>query len=418
MNHYAISVVKKQKHLLFFTDFKYFHMDLSGLKYLIVGSGFFGSVLAERIANVLNEKVLVIEKRSHFGGNCFSLDDPDTGIHYHLYGTHIFHTPHEHVWKYINKFTEFNSYYHQVLTTRRNKVYQMPVNLETINSFYNLNLKPYEVEDFLAGEIRKEKMTHAPRNFEEKAVSMMGRPLYEAFIKGYTIKQWQKDPKDMPESVLKRLPFRTSYNESYYNSRWQGIPLHGYGRIFEKLLESPKIELRLNVDFFEIRDIIPANTRIIYSGPIDRYFNYRFGKLEYRTLKFEKEVIPYGDYQGTSVMNYADQDVPFTRIHEPRHLHPERSDYPADRTMIIREYSLLDDGSNPFYPINDERNQGLVMAYREETRKLKNIIISGRLGDYRYYDMHDTIKHALEIFDKIAESSGQETFQHVIANAT
>lgn len=375
-------------------------MDLSGLKFLIVGSGFFGSVLAERIANKLNENVVIIEKRNHTGGNCYSLDDPETGIHYHLYGTHIFHTPHEHIWKYINQFTEFNNYFHQVLTTYRNKVYQMPVNLETINNFYNINLKPYEVEGFLRREINRENITE-PRNFEEKAISLMGKPLYEAFIKGYTMKQWQKDPREMPESVLTRLPFRKNYNESYYHSRWQGIPLNGYGKIFDRLLSSPKIEVKLNVDFFSVRHLIPAETRIIYSGPIDQFFGYKYGKLEYRTLRFEKEVHPFEDYQGTSVMNYADAEVPYTRIHEPRHLHPERKDYPADKTMIIKEYSLTDDGSNPFYPINDDRNQKLVMKYREESRTLKNTTISGRLGDYRYYDMHDTINHALETFDKL-----------------
>jgi UDP-galactopyranose mutase len=384
-------------------------MDLSGLKFLIVGSGFFGSVLAERIANKLKEKVVVIEKRNHIGGNCYSLDDPETGIHYHLYGTHIFHTPNERVWKYINRFTEFNSYYHQVLTTYRNKVYQMPVNLETINTFYGLNLKPYEVESFLQEEIKKEKIT-VPRNFEEKAISFMGRPLYEAFIKGYTLKQWQKDPREMPESVLKRLPFRKNYNESYYNSRWQGIPLHGYGKIFEKLLDSPKIEVKLNTDYFSLKDHIPSGTKIIYSGPIDQFFNYKFGRLEYRTLKFEKEIYPFEDYQGTSVMNYADVDVPYTRIHEPRHLHPERTDYPVDRTMIIKEYSLMDDGNNPFYPINDEKNQKLVYRYREECRPLKNTIISGRLGEYKYYDMHDTINHALDMFDKILAESGETAY--------
>lgn len=384
-------------------------MDLSGLKFLIVGSGFFGSVLAERIANKLKENVVVIEKRNHIGGNCYSLDDSETGIHYHLYGTHIFHTPNERVWKYINRFTEFNSYYHQVLTTYKNKVYQMPVNLETINSYYGLNLKPFEVESFLAKEIKKENIT-VPRNFEEKAISYMGRPLYEAFIKGYTLKQWQKDPREMPESVIKRLPFRTNYNESYYNSRWQGIPLHGYGKIFEKLLDSPKIEVKLNTDYFNIKDQVPSGTKIIYSGPVDQFFNYKFGKLEYRTLRFEKEVHPYEDYQGTSVMNYADVDVPFTRIHEPRHLHPERTDYPVDKTMIIKEFSLMDDGNNPFYPINDEKNQKLVYRYREECRSLRNIIISGRLGEYKYYDMHDTINHALDMFDKILAESGETAY--------
>lgn len=390
-------------------------MDLKGVKYLIVGSGFFGSVIAERIANVLNEKVLIIEKRNHIGGNCYSLDDSTTGIHYHLYGTHIFHTSNKRVWDYINKFTEFNGYFHQVLTRHQGKVYQMPVNLETINSFYGVDLKPYEVSDFLKKEIEKENISD-PKNFEEKAISMMGRPLYEAFIRGYTLKQWQKDPKEMPDSVLKRLPFRTNYNESYYYSRWQGIPVNGYGEIFEKMLHSKNIEVKLNVDFFDIRDKIDSNTQVIYSGPIDQYFDYKYGKLEYRTLKFETEIHPVEDYQGTSVMNYADLEVPFTRIHEPRHLHPERTDYPKDKTLIIKEFSLLDDGTNPYYPINDTRNQDLIVKYRDEVAKQSNVFISGRLGEYKYFDMHDTINHALELFDVISKDYFSETSVTSIKN--
>lgn len=373
-------------------------IDFSGYKYVIVGSGFFGAVIAERIANDLGETVLVIEKRSHIGGNCFSRNDDETGIHYHEYGTHIFHTSNEQVWEYINRFTAFNSYFHQVLTTWKGKVYQMPINLETINSFYNVNLKPFEVDAFLKAEIAKENIG-TPRNFEEKAVSMIGRPLYEAFIKGYTMKQWQKDPKDMPESVLNRLPFRKNYNESYYYSKYQGIPLNGYTAIFEKMLAHKNIRVVLDTDFFDLRDRIPEETPIIYSGPIDRFFDYRHGKLDWRTLRFEFERPGVEDFQGTSVMNYAEQSVPFTRIHEPRHLHPENK-YPEDRTLIIKEYSLMDDGRNPYYPISDARNQDIIKKYKAEAEKLPNVHISGRLGDYKYYDMHQTIEHALDTYYK------------------
>ena len=373
-------------------------MELKGLKYLVVGSGFFGSVIAERIANIKKERVLVVEKRNHIGGNCYSEDHKDTGIHYHKYGTHIFHTPHKHIWNYISQFTEFNGYYHQVLTTFKNKVFQMPINLETINTFYAINLKPYEVKAFLQKEIAKENIK-SPRNFEEKAITLIGKPLYEAFIKGYTKKQWQKDPKDIPESVLKRLPFRTNYNESYYFSRWQGIPFNGYTEIFKKILSNPLIDVKLNLDFFDIKDQIPKDTTIIYSGPIDQYFDYKYGKLDYRTLRFEEEIMPYEDYQGTSVMNYADEAIPYTRIHEPKHLHPER-EYNRLKTLIIKEYSTFDDGSNPYYPVNDESNQNIFLNYKKEAAKSKNLIISGRLGEYRYYDMHDTIKKALDIFNE------------------
>ena len=373
-------------------------MDYRKFKYIIVGSGFFGSVMAERIANDLQEAVLVIEKRNHIGGNCYSKRDPETGIEYHAYGTHIFHTSDDTVWNYINRFTEFNSYRHQVLSTYQNKVYQLPINLETINSFYDVNLKPFEVDDFLAKEIAKSELTGEPDNFEDKAISMMGRPLYEAFFRGYTLKQWNKDPKEMPASILTRLPFRKNYNESYYDSKWQGIPLNGYTHIFKQLLRNPRIELKLNLDFFEIKDLISPDTTLIYSGPLDRYYEYKYGKLEWRSLRFEHEIKEVEDYQGTSVMNYPEQNIPFTRIHEARHLHPERSYHPH-KSLIIREYSLMDNGENPYYPINDLRNQRLVKLYRAEADKEKNLIISGRLGDYKYYDMDATIARALEVYE-------------------
>jgi UDP-galactopyranose mutase len=376
--------------------------DFDNLKYLIVGAGFFGAVLAERIANDLNEQVLVIDKRPHIGGNCYSEKDPQTGIEYHKYGTHIFHTSNPVVWTYINRFTDFNSYYHQVLTTHQGKVYQMPINLETINSFYGVNLKPFEVDAFLNAEIAKANISD-PDNFEDMAISMMGRPLYEAFIRGYTMKQWQKDPKEMPASILKRLPFRKNYNESYYFSRWQGIPLDGYTAIFERMLDHPNIEVQLNTDYFELKDRVGASTLVVYSGPVDRFFNYKYGRLDWRTLRFEQEVKGVEDYQGTSVMNYAEETIPYTRIHEPRHLHTERN-YPNDQTLIIREYSELDTSDNPYYPINDTRNQQLLLKYREAANRQQNTIIAGRLGDYKYYDMHQTIARALEIYEQQIKS--------------
>ncbi|MEL6253049.1 MAG: UDP-galactopyranose mutase [Bacteroidota bacterium] len=373
-------------------------MDYGKFKYIIVGSGFFGSVMAERIANDLKEKVLVVEKRNHIGGNCYSKRDPETEIEYHAYGTHIFHTSNEQVWKYINRFTEFNSYRHQVLSTYKNKVYQLPINLETINSFYDLNLKPFEVDEFLAKEIEQSGVSENIDNFEDKAISMMGRPLYEAFFRGYTLKQWNKDPREMPAAVLTRLPFRKNYNESYYDSKWQGIPLNGYTHIFKQLLRNPKIELKLSLDFFDIKDLISPDTTLIYSGPLDRYYDFKYGKLEWRSLRFEQEIKEVEDYQGTSVMNYPEIDIPFTRIHEARHLHPERAYHP-NKSLIIREYSLMDNGKNPFYPINDLRNQKLVKLYRAEADKEENLIISGRLGDYKYYDMDATISRALEVYE-------------------
>ncbi|CAK8721628.1 UDP-galactopyranose mutase [Candidatus Electrothrix gigas] len=372
-------------------------MSSFNYKFVVVGAGFFGSVVAERIATSLGQEVCILERRNHIGGNCYSAKHPDTGIEYHVYGTHIFHTSNPIVWEYINRFTDFNGYYHQVLSTYKDKVYQMPINLETINSFYNVNLKPFEVEGFLAKEIEKEGIIN-PDNFEEKAISLIGRPLYEAFIKGYTVKQWQKHPRELPAEILTRLPFRTNYHESYFHDKWQGIPEDGFTAIFEKMLANEKISVHLNTDFFDIRDSLPKDTYIIYSGPIDRFFDYKFGRLEWRTLDFVQEVVNVSDYQGTSVMNYAEESIPFTRIHEPRHLHLERS-YPNDKTLIIREYSRMDDGTEPYYPINDEKNQALLLKYHEEARKFPNVIFSGRLGEYKYLDMHQTIENALTLFE-------------------
>lgn len=365
--------------------------------YLVVGAGFFGAVIAERIATELNKKVLVIDRRDHIGGNCYSKEDEETGIEYHVYGTHIFHTSSEKVFKYLSKFTEWNSYFHQVLTLHKGTVYQMPINLETINSFYGITLKPYEVEDFLKKEREKESYPD-PKNLEEKAISLIGRPLYEAFIKGYTTKQWEKDPKDLPASIINRLPVRSNYNEAYFNNaRWQGIPLDGFTAIFEKMLSHPNIEVKLSTDYFSIKDQIIPREKTIYTGPIDRYFNYDLGKLEWRTVYLKKEVVPYSDYQGTSVMNYADTDVEFTRIHEPLHLHPERN-YENDKSVIFYETSGHDP-EDPYYPIKNKENQDLYLKYKDLADNVKDVIFGGRLGTYSYYDMDQVIGQALSMFE-------------------
>ncbi|HEX6226681.1 MAG TPA: UDP-galactopyranose mutase, partial [Chryseolinea sp.] len=337
-------------------------MDFNGVDYVIVGTGFFGATLAERIANDSGKKVVLIEKRKHIGGNCHSQINDETGIEYHTYGTHIFHTSNQRVWEYISRFTTFNGYYHQVLTTFKNKVYQMPVNLETINSFYNLNLKPFEFAQFLSRERSKE-YYDAPKNFEEHVINQVGRSLYEALFKGYTLKQWGKDPTEIPSSIAKRIPFRTNYNENYYFDTWQGIPTDGYTTIFEKMLRSDNIFIHLNTDYFEIRDSIPPETCVIYSGPIDKLLDYKYGVLEYRTLDFEFKTYNYEDFQGTAVMNYAEESIPFTRIHEPRHFHPERR-YPKEKTLAIYEFSKDSGKDNPYYPMGSARNNTIYNQYR------------------------------------------------------
>lgn len=366
--------------------------------YLIVGAGLFGSVLAERIANDLGKKVLIIDKRSHIGGNCYSEVDEETGIEVHQYGTHIFHTSSVKAWNYINRFTEFNGYYHQVLSTYKDKVYQMPINLETINTFYDKNLKPLEAKEFIAEEIAKEGIIQ-PQNLEEKAISLIGRPLYEAFIKGYTVKQWGKDPVDLPADIITRLPVRYNYREDYFtNSRWQGIPLDGYTKVFERILESKNIHIELNCDYFENIGRFDVRNKTIFSGPIDKYFDYKYGALEWRTVDLEREVVGLEDFQGTSVMNYAGVDVAYTRIHEPKHLHPERS-FQKEKTVIFYE-SSRQDSSDPYYPLNTASDRELCRQYRALAAKEKNVIFGGRLGDYAYYDMDKTIDAALSCYEE------------------
>ncbi len=373
-------------------------MDFSGIKFLVVGSGFVGSTIAERIANKKKEKVIVLEKRNHFGGNSYSEFDSETGIEFHKYGSHIFHTHHENVWDYINKFCSFNNYHHKVLARHKGKTYIMPINLSTINSFYNIDIKPTEAEKFLKNEITKENIK-APKNLEEKAISLIGRPLYETFIKGYTMKQWETDPKDLPASIISRLPVRYSYDFSYFDDPWQGIPLEGYGNIFKRMLDSNNIELKLNTDFFDLIDQIPKNCKIIYTGPIDKFFKYKFGVLGWRTLRFDKEILPINDFQGTTVMNYVESEKPMMRIHEFKHFHKERT-YKKGKTLIFTEYSkTATQTDDPYYPINTQADKEMLKKYETEAKRLNNIIFAGRLGIYKYFDMDDAIFHALNIFN-------------------
>ena len=366
--------------------------------YLVVGAGLFGSVIAERIANELGHTVLIIDKRPHIGGNCYSLADEATGIEYHKYGTHIFHTSSAKVWQYINMFTALNGYHHQVLTTYQNRVYQMPINLETINDFYNLSLTPQQAKKFISQEIAKECYPN-PVNLEEKAVTSIGRPLYEAFIKGYTLKQWNKDPRELPATIISRLPIRYNYCEDYFvDSRWQGIPLEGYTKIFERMHTSKNIHVELNCDYFKNRDSFKVKEKVIYTGPIDRYFDYAHGKLEWRSLEFEKKIYDYEDFQGTSVMNSADTDVKYTRSHEYKHLHPERN-YTKDKTVVFYETSVKND-DDPYYPINTKQNEEMLNKYKLQRQKEENLVMGGRLGDYAYYDMDKTILAALQCFEK------------------
>lgn len=356
--------------------------------YLIVGSGMFGAVFAQQ-AKECGKSVLVLEKRPHIGGNCFSYQYEDTNILIHAYGTHIFHTADKKVWDYINRFSEFTRYQHRVLTTRQGKIYSMPINLGTINAFFGLSLKPNQAQDFL---VSKRVAILNPSNLEEKAISLIGVELYEAFIKGYTKKQWGCDPTQLPASIITRLPIRTSFFDSYFDDVYQGLPLNGYTPIFERLLDGIPVEL--GVDFLEDREHWTKKAKkIVQTGPIDRYFNYEHGRLNWRSVRFEIERLGMPDYQGTSVMNYADEDVAYTRIHEPKHLHLERP-FMQDATVIVREYSQVDNDA-PYYPVNFESDRTLYSKYSVMAREEANVIFGGRLATYKYYDMHQVIAAAL-----------------------
>ena len=370
------------------------------MKLVVVGSGLFGAVIAERTASQLDIPVTVIEKRAHPGGNCWSEIDPETGVEYHKYGSHIFHTSNEEVWNYITNFTDFNEYRHTVLTTYRNEVFTLPINLGTINQYYRKAMSPEEAKALIREEVSKEKMAN-PQNLEEKAISLIGRPLYEAFFKDYTKKQWEKDPRELSPDIIMRLPVRYNYNHRYFSDSYEGIPVEGYGKMLQKILSHPKITLKLNTSWKGICFDIPQDTLIVYTGAIDEFFDYKLGRLEWRTLDFETERYDFPDYQGTSVMNYADEEIPFTRIHEFKHYHPERPD--TKKTIIYREYSrFARSGDEPYYPVFTETNRKLYEKYLEfAQKKAPGVLFGGRLGLYKYLDMDDTIAEALKLFDKI-----------------
>jgi UDP-galactopyranose mutase len=374
-------------------------MSLRDFDLIVVGAGFYGLTIAERAANVLGKKVCILERRSHIGGNSYSETDPETGIEYHRYGSHLFHTNSEEVWDYASRFTTFTRYRHCVLTVHRGQVYTMPINLGTICAFFGHYFTPEEARRMIAAQAAAEGIA-APANLEEKAISLIGRPLYEAFVKGYTRKQWQTDPRLLPAGVIARLPVRFSFNPYYFADRYEGLPTDGYAALFRKMTSSPRIEVRLGLDFFDLRDQVHDGQLLVYTGPIDRFFDYRFGELGWRTLDFEKEVVPVDDYQGTSVLNYADEEVPYTRVHEFKHLHPERR-YAPGKTLIYREYSrFAHRADEPYYPINTPRDQEVLSAYQRLAAQQARVIFGGRLGSYQYLDMHQAIGAALSTFKK------------------
>lgn len=364
---------------------------------IVVGSGFFGLTIAERAASEENLKVLVLEKRAHIGGNAYSEPEPETGIEVHRYGAHLFHTSNEKVWNYVNKFTDFTGYQHRVFAMHNGTAYQFPMGLGLINQFFGRYYSPEEARELIQEQTDGMDPKDAT-NLEEKAISLIGRPLYEAFIRDYTAKQWQTDPKELPASNITRLPVRYTFDNRYFTDTYEGLPVAGYTAWLENMAAHENIEVRLNTDFFEVREELP-DVPVVYTGPLDRYFDYSEGRLGWRTLDFEMEVLDIPDFQGTSVMNYNDADVPYTRIHEFRHFHPER-DYPKDKTVIMKEYSRFAEADDePYYPINTPEDREMLKKYRELAAQEKNVFFGGRLGTYQYLDMHMAIASALTMWE-------------------
>jgi UDP-galactopyranose mutase len=370
---------------------------------VVVGSGFFGLTVAQQCAQNLGLNVVVVDRRNHPGGNAFSEPDRETGIEVHRYGAHLFHTSNERVWEYVNRFTAFTSYQHRVYTNFRGQVFPLPINLGTINQFFGAAYSPDEARALISEQAAEFSPTSAS-NLEEKGISLIGRPLYEAFIRDYTAKQWQTDPRLLPAEIISRLPVRYNYDNRYFNDTHEGLPVDGYTAWLEKMASHDRIDLRLATDFFDpSQEINKANVvgniPVVYTGPVDQYFDHAEGQLGWRTLDFEREVIATSDFQGTSVMNYADPGVPYTRIHEFRHFHPER-EYPAGKTVIMREFSRFAKGSDePYYPVNTPQDRERLLKYRDLGRHEKGVLFGGRLGTYKYLDMHVAIGAALSMVD-------------------
>ncbi|MBC8557570.1 UDP-galactopyranose mutase [Jutongia hominis] len=355
--------------------------------YLIVGAGLFGAVFAHEMTKE-GKKCLVVEKRDHIAGNiyCETVDD----IHVHKYGAHIFHTSNKKVWDYINTFAEFNNYINSPVASYKDELYNLPFNMNTFSKMWGIKT-PQEAKDIIAKQI-KELDIKEPQNLEEQALSLVGQDVYQKLIKGYTEKQWGRDCKDLPSFIIKRLPLRFVYDNNYFNDRFQGIPIGGYTPIVEKMLEG--CDVLLNTDYFEYRKTNPdIADKVVYTGMLDKYFDYKLGVLEYRSVRFEHERLDTDNYQGNAVVNYTEREVPYTRIIE--HKHFEFGTQPT--TVISKEYpSEWKLGDEPYYPVNDKKNEELANGYRELAAKEENVIFGGRLGEYRYYDMDKVIEAALQ----------------------
>ena len=359
--------------------------------YVIVGAGMFGAVFA-RLATDAGYKCLVIDKREHIGGNCYTKEIE--GINVHWYGPHIFHTSNENIWIFVNNFAKFNNFINSPKAINNGNLYSLPFNMNTFNELWGIT-NPEKAKE----KIEKEKIDIEPKNLEDQAMSLVGKEIYEKFIKYYTEKQWGKSAKDLPSFIIKRLPIRYTYDNNYFNDIYQGVPIGGYTKMFENILEG--IEVELNSDYFANKDYYnQIAKKIVYTGCIDEFFDYKFGKLEYRSLKFEHKILDTDNFQGNAVINYCDASVPYTRIIEHKHFEKNIK----NKTVITYEYpEKYSEGMIQYYPVNDEKNQKIYNLYLEESNKTNNIIFGGRLAEYQYMDMHVVIASAINKFKKEME---------------
>ncbi|AXF46175.1 UDP-galactopyranose mutase [Acinetobacter johnsonii] len=371
------------------------------MNFLIVGAGFTGAVIGRKLA-IEGHQITIIDQRSHIAGNCFTERDKNTNVMEHVYGPHIFHTSDEEVWKYINQFGEFVPYINRVKATYNDQVYSLPINLHTINQFYKTNFNPLEAKKWI--DSIADKSIDEPQNFEEQALKFIGKDLYEAFFKGYTKKQWGVNPTELPASILKRLPVRFNYDDNYFSHKYQGIPKDGYTPIVANILNHKKIEVKLNKKFD--KTMMKDFDHIIWTGQLDQWFDYSEGRLGYRTLDFEK-FESEGDFQGTAVMNYGNQEIPYTRISEHKHFTPWEQ---HEKTIYFKEFSRECRVNDiPYYPIRLVNDKALLGNYIELANKELKVTFAGRLGTYRYMDMDVTIKEALELVNKIVIDINQNT---------
>lgn len=350
--------------------------------YLIVGTGFFGSICAYEL-NKKGYKVCAIENRDHIGGNCYTSNRD--GINVHDYGPHIFHTSNKEIWDWVNQFVEFNNFSLRPVANFKGEIYSLPFSMWTFSKLWNIT-HPEQAKKIIEEQGAE---IDEPTNLEEQAIKLVGKDVYYKLIKGYTEKQWRKDAKDLPKEIIKRLPVRFTYDSNYYFDKYQGIPIGGYTQIFEKLLEG--IDVKLNTDYFI--DKLPEHSKVIYTGPIDKFFNYEFGELEYKTTKFDHKKLDTDNYQGIAMMNYTDKEVPYTRTIEHKHFENVKS----NSTWVTWEYptEYKANKTEPYYPVNDKENTEKYLKYKSKADKLDNVLFGGRLAEYKYYDMHQVIESAL-----------------------